>query len=58
MSMTRAPSRKPLMAAPVTSLGRLGSWSYRHRRLVAAGWVAALIVISLAGSRARRSGTT
>ena len=49
MSMTRAPSRKPLMAAPITSLGRLGSWSYRHRRLVAVGWVAALIVISLAG---------
>jgi hypothetical protein len=29
MSMTRAPSQKPLMAAPVSSLGRLGSWSYR-----------------------------
>jgi putative drug exporter of the RND superfamily len=49
MSMTRAPSRKPLMAAPVSPLGRLGSWSYRHRRLVAVGWVTALIVISLAG---------
>jgi RND superfamily putative drug exporter len=30
-------------------LGRLGSWSYRHRRLVTIAWVAALIVISLAG---------
>jgi len=49
MSMTRAPSRTPLMAAPVSSLGRLGSWSYRHRRLVTLAWVIVLIVISLGG---------
>lgn len=55
MSMTRAarrgsaPAPRPLVAARVSSLGRLGSWSYRHRRLVVAAWVAALIVISLAG---------
>ena len=33
----------------MSPLGKLGSWSYRHRRLVAIAWVAALIVISLAG---------
>jgi uncharacterized membrane protein YdfJ with MMPL/SSD domain len=49
MSMTRAPSVKPLTAAPVSSLGRLGSWSYRHRRLVTVAWVAILVVISLGG---------
>src|SRR5215469_12738062 len=49
MSMTRAPSRKRLMAAPVSSLGKLGSWSYRHRRLVTVAWVVVLIVISLGG---------
>jgi uncharacterized membrane protein YdfJ with MMPL/SSD domain len=55
MSMIRAarpgsaPAPRPLVAAPVSSLGRLGSWSYRHRRLVVAVWVAALIVFSLAG---------
>jgi putative drug exporter of the RND superfamily len=40
---------RPLVAAPVSPLGRLGSWSYRHRRLVTVGWVVALVVISLAG---------
>jgi len=52
MSMTRAAQRglaRPLVAAPVSPLGRLGSWSYRHRRLVAAAWVVALVVISVAG---------
>ena len=49
MSMTRAPSQQSLVAVQISSLGRLGSWSYRHRWLVAVVWVAALIVISLAG---------
>lgn len=52
MSMTRAAQRgpaRPLAAAPVSPLGRLGSWSYRHRRLVAAAWVVALVVISVGG---------
>jgi putative drug exporter of the RND superfamily len=52
MSITRAAERgpaRPLVAAPVSPLGRLGSWSYRHRRLVAVAWVAALVVISVAG---------
>ena len=40
---------RPLVAAPASPLGRLGSWSYRHRRLVAVAWVVALVVISLAG---------
>ena len=46
MSMTRAAqrgsasARRPLVAAPVSPLGRLGSWSYRHRRLVAVAWLA------------------
>ena len=52
MSITRAAERgpaRPLVAAPVSPLGRLGSWSYRHRRLVVVAWVAALVVISVAG---------
>ena len=55
MSMTRADqrgsarTRRPLVAAQVSPLGRLGSWSYRHRRLVAAAWIVVLVVISLAG---------
>ena len=40
---------RPLVAAPASPLGRLGSWSYRHRRLVAVAWVVALVAISLAG---------
>jgi RND superfamily putative drug exporter len=52
MSVTRADRRtpaRPPQDAPASPLGRLGSWSYRHRRLVAAAWVAVLVVISLAG---------
>jgi putative drug exporter of the RND superfamily len=52
MSTTRTAERgsaRPLVAAPVSPLGRLGSWSYRHRRLVAVAWVVALVAISLAG---------
>jgi RND superfamily putative drug exporter len=53
MSMTRAAqpgsTRADLVAAPVSPLGRLGSWSYRNRRLVVIAWVLALAVVSLAG---------
>src|SRR6516165_6820684 len=61
MSMTRAGrhgpvpsgrsrgSRRPLVAAQVSPLGKLGAWSYRNRRLVAIAWVVVLVVISLAG---------
>jgi len=30
-------------------LGKLGSWSYRHRRLVTIAWLLVLVVVSLAG---------
>jgi RND superfamily putative drug exporter len=36
-------------AAPASPLGKLGSWSYRHRRLVAIAWVLVLVVVSAAG---------
>jgi len=52
MSMIRTAERgsaRPLVAAPASPLGRLGSWSYRHRRLVAVAWVVALVAVSLAG---------
>jgi RND superfamily putative drug exporter len=58
MSMTRADqrgstrTRRRLVAAQVSPLGRLGSWSYRHRRLVAVAWIVVLLVISLAGRMA------
>jgi len=57
MSVTRADqrgsarTRRPLVAAQVSPLGRLGSWSYRNRRLVAIAWIVVLIAISLAGGR-------
>ena len=34
---------------PATPLGRLGSWSMRHRWLVVAGWVLLLAVMTAAG---------
>jgi len=37
------------VAAQVSPLGRLGSWSYRNRRLVTIAWIVVLIAISLAG---------
>ena len=52
MTTTRAVQpgqERPLAAIPGGPLGRLGSWSYRHRRLVALAWVAVLVLISLAG---------
>jgi uncharacterized membrane protein YfcA len=48
MSLTRAEAR-PLVAAQVSPLGKLGAWSYRHRRLVAVTWVVVLVAVSLAG---------
>jgi hypothetical protein len=41
-----------MVPAPASLLGRLGSWSYRHRRLVAAGWLVALVLVMLAGRSA------
>ncbi len=34
---------------PASPLGRLGWWSFRHRRLVAAAWLVVLIAVTLAG---------
>jgi RND superfamily putative drug exporter len=45
----RAVEISPVLAAvpsPASAMGRLGSWSYRHRRVVLAGWLLALIVVS------------
>ena len=49
MSMTRAPSQQSLVTAQISLLGKLGSWSYRHRRLVTVTWVMVLVAISLVG---------
>lgn len=55
MSTIRADQRgsartlRPLVPAQASPLGRLGSWSYRNRRLVAIAWIVVLIAISLAG---------
>src|SRR6516164_9890569 len=52
MSMTRADQRgsaRPLVAAQVSPLGKLGAWSYRNRRLVAVAWLLVLVAVSLAG---------
>jgi RND superfamily putative drug exporter len=50
--MTQARASRARQAAALSPLGRLGAWSFRHRRLVAAGWVLALVVITLAGRMA------
>ena len=61
MSVTRADQRgsartlRPLVPAQASPLGRLGSWSYRNRRLVAIAWIVVLIAISLAGRPWARS---
>ena len=61
MSVTRADQRgsartlRPLVPAQGSPLGRLGSWSYRNRRLVAIAWIVVLIAISLAGRPWARS---
>jgi putative drug exporter of the RND superfamily len=51
MSTTRAARQGPgpLAATGGGLLGKLGSRSYQHRRLVAITWIVALAVISLAG---------
>ena len=36
----------------MSPLGKLGSWSYRHRRLVAAAWLVVLILVSAGGRMA------
>jgi putative drug exporter of the RND superfamily len=40
------------ISAPDSPLAALGTWCYRHRRLVVAGWVAVLVVFSLLGRAA------
>lgn len=40
------------MPAPASPLGRLGSWSYRHRRLVAIAWLLTLVLVTVAGRSA------
>jgi putative drug exporter of the RND superfamily len=54
MSTTRAarPGQGQPLAVRGGPLSRLGSWSYRHRKLVAVAWLAALAVISVAGRMA------
>jgi len=55
MRTTRAAqerSGRPLAAAGGGPLGKLGSWSYRHRWLVAIAWAVALVVISVTGRMA------
>jgi RND superfamily putative drug exporter len=38
-----------VQGAAASPLGRLGWWCFRHRRLVAAGWVVVLVVMTVAG---------
>jgi RND superfamily putative drug exporter len=55
MTVTRATparSRGALVSALASPLGRLGSWSYRHRRLVAVAWLLILVLVALAGRSA------
>jgi len=55
MTTSRAAARPDGPAAtppPASPLGRLGSWSYRHRRLVAAVWLLVLVLLSVAGRAA------
>ena len=55
MTISRAAARPEGPAAtsvPASPLGRLGSWSYRHRRPVAAVWLLVLVLLSVAGRAA------
>ena len=55
MTLPRAAARPDTQAttpAPVSPLGRLGGWSYRHRRAVAAVWLLILVLVSVAGRAA------
>ena len=55
MTTSRAAARPDgpaAMPVPASPLGRLGSWSYRHRRLVAAVWLLVLVLLSVAGRAA------
>ena len=52
MTLPRAAARPDTRAttlAPMSPLGRLGGWSYRHRRAVAAVWLLILVLVSVAG---------
>src|SRR6516164_2379630 len=48
----RPDARRAALPAPMSPLGRLGSWSYRHRRLVAAVWLLILVLVTAAGRSA------
>ena len=55
MTTSRAAARPDgpaAMPVPASPLGRLGCWSYRHRRLVAAVWLLVLVLLSVAGRAA------
>ena len=55
MTLPRAAARPDTQAttpAPMSPLGRLGGWSYRHRRAVAAVWLLILVLVSVAGRAA------
>src|SRR6516165_7680991 len=55
MTLPRAAARPDTRAttlAPMSPLGRLGGWSYRHRRAVAAVWLLILVLVSVAGRAA------
>jgi len=45
----QAGAGRAVQGAAASPLGRLGSWCFRHRRLVAAGWLVVLAVMTLAG---------
>src|SRR5215470_12432666 len=47
--VTPARAGRAVQRAAASPLGRLGSWSFRHRRLVVAAWVVVLAVMTVAG---------
>jgi RND superfamily putative drug exporter len=47
--VTRVGADRAVQGAAASPLGRLGSWCFRHRRLVAAGWFLVLVAMMLAG---------
>jgi RND superfamily putative drug exporter len=55
MTMTgegQAQGSRAVRGAAVSPLGRLGWWCFRHRRLVAAGWVLVLVAMTVTGRMA------
>jgi RND superfamily putative drug exporter len=47
--VTQARASRAVQGAAASPLGKLGSWSFRRRRLVAVGWVLVLAAMTLAG---------